>query len=184
MRHLGLLILRMVAGGLLAGHGAQKLFGWFGGYGLQGTGGWLESLGLRPGSRWAVLAGAGEFGGGVLTALGLLHPVGPLMMLGPMSIAVGKVHWGKPIWATEGGAELPVTNMAVGLALAFTIPGRYSLDYLLGIRAPRALVALVGAGVAAGIAVGLSAQPAPAPESPQAEVAGDELQGGQGASAA
>ena len=64
MRHIGLLILRLVAGGLLAGHGAQKLFGWFGGYGLQGTGGWLESLGLRPGSRWALLAGAGEFGGG------------------------------------------------------------------------------------------------------------------------
>jgi putative oxidoreductase len=100
-----------------------------------------------------------------------------------MSIAVGKVHWGKPIWGTEGGAELPVTNMAVGLALAFTIPGRYSLDDLLGVQAPRALVALVGAGVAAGIAVGLSTQPAPAPESPQAQVAGDELQAGQDASA-
>jgi putative oxidoreductase len=101
-----------------------------------------------------------------------------------MSIAVGKVHWGKPIWVAEGGAELPVTNMAVGVALAFTIPGRYSLDYLLGVRAPRALVVLVAAGVAAGIAVGLSAQPAPTPESPQAEVGGDELQGGQGASTA
>ena len=184
MRHLGLLVLRVVAGGLLASHGAQKLFGWFGGYGLQGTGGWLESLGLRPGSRWAILAGVGEFGGGVLTALGLLHPIGPLMMLGPMGIAAGKVHWGKPIWVSEGGAELPVTNMAVGLALAFTIPGRYSLDYLLGIRAPRALVMLVGAAVAVGIVVGLRSQPAPAPGSSQAEVAGGELQSSQGASTA
>jgi putative oxidoreductase len=179
MRHLGLLILRLVAGGLLAGHGAQKLFGLFGGHGLAGTGGWLESLGLRPGNRWAVLAGLGEFGGGTLTALGLLHPIGPLMMLGPMGIAVGKVHWGKAIWVTEGGAELPVTNMAVAVALAMTTPGRYSLDDLLGVRAPRPLIALVGLSVVAATALGLSAQPAPAPESPQAETAGAELQAGE-----
>src|SRR5919202_6666236 len=183
MRDLGLLIMRLTLGGLLAGHGGQKLFGWFGGHGLQGTGGWLESLGLRPGSRWALLAGVGEFGGGLLTALGLLHPIGPMMMLGPMGIAAGKVHWGKPVWVTEGGAELPITNMAVGLALAFTIPGRYSLDYIFHIRAPRALVLLVAASVAIGIAVGLSSQPAPAPESQATETAGSELQAGAGASA-
>jgi putative oxidoreductase len=174
MRHLGLLILRVATGGLLAGHGAQKLFGWFGGHGLGGTAGWLESLGLRPGSRWALLAGAGEFGGGALTALGLLHPIGPLMMLGPMSIAVLKVHWGKPIWATEGGAELPVTNMAVGLALACTIPGQYSLDHLWRIRTPRALVALVTVSVVMGVAAGLFAKPA-ALESRPSETAGAEL---------
>jgi putative oxidoreductase len=104
MKDLGLLVLRGTAGGLLAGHGAQKLFGWFGGYGLEGTAGWLESLGLRPAREWALLAGVGEFGGGLLTALGLFHPVGPLMLLGPMAMATGKVHWGKSIWATEGGA--------------------------------------------------------------------------------
>jgi len=172
MRHLGLLILRLTAGGLLAGHGAQKLFGSFGGSGLEGTAGWLESLGLRPGSRWALLAGGGEFGGGVLTALGFLHPIGPLMMLGPMSIAVSKVHWGKPIWVTEGGAELPLTNIAVGLALACTIPGRYSLDHLWRVRTPRPLVALVAVSVVAGVAAGLFAKPA-APESrPSEDVSG------------
>jgi len=44
----GLLIIRVVVGALLVGHGSQKLFGWFGGYGLQGTGGYMESFGLRP----------------------------------------------------------------------------------------------------------------------------------------
>ena len=32
-----------LAGLLLAAHGSQKLFGWFGGYGIAGTGGWLDA---------------------------------------------------------------------------------------------------------------------------------------------
>src|SRR5204862_435231 len=46
--HTGLLIIRLVVGLLLIGHGTQKLFGWFGGHGLAGTGGFIESLGHRP----------------------------------------------------------------------------------------------------------------------------------------
>ena len=41
---LGVLILRLVVGLLFVGHGAQKLFGWFGGFGLEGTAGWLSSM--------------------------------------------------------------------------------------------------------------------------------------------
>src|SRR5919199_836875 len=63
---LGLLVLRLVVGGLLAGHGAQKLFGWFGGFGLLGTGGYLASLGFRPGVVFAALAGLAEVVGGLL----------------------------------------------------------------------------------------------------------------------
>ncbi len=43
------LVLRVPVGLILAAHGAQKLFGWFGGYGLEGTGQWLASIGLEPG---------------------------------------------------------------------------------------------------------------------------------------
>ena len=53
----GLLLARMVFGLLMAAHGAQKLFGWFGGYGLAGTGGFFESLGFRPGRFFAAAAG-------------------------------------------------------------------------------------------------------------------------------
>jgi putative oxidoreductase len=59
---LAALVVRLVQGSLLAGHGAQKLFGTFGGHGLEGTSGFMEMLGLRPGRPWAFLAGLCEFG--------------------------------------------------------------------------------------------------------------------------
>jgi putative oxidoreductase len=129
-------IVRLAQGSLMAGHGAQKLFGSFGGPGLEGTSGFMEMLGMRPGRPWAYLAGLSEFGGGVLTALGLLNPLGPLGVIGSMSMATRKAHWGKPIWVTEGGAELPVLNIAVSTALMIREPDAFSLDGILGIRLP------------------------------------------------
>jgi putative oxidoreductase len=130
------LIVRLAQGSLMAGHGAQKLFGSFGGPGLDGTSGFMEMLGMRPGRPWAYLAGLSEFGGGLLTALGLLNPLGPLGIIGSMSMATRKAHWGKPVWVTEGGAELPLLNIAVSTALMIREPDRYSLDRILGIRLP------------------------------------------------
>ena len=129
-------IVRLAQGSLMAGRGAQRLFGSFGGPGLEGTSGFMEMLGMRPGRPWAYLAGLSEFGGGVLTLLGLLNPLGPLGVIGAMSMATRKAHWGKPIWVTEGGAELPVLNIAVSTALMIREPDRYSLDRVLGIRLP------------------------------------------------
>lgn len=142
MGNLAALILRLVLGGLLAGHGAQKLFGWFNGPGLQGTSGFMEMLGLKPGRPWAYLAGLSEFGGGVLTALGLLNPVGPTSVIGAMAMATTTAHGGKPIWVTEGGAELPVTNIAASTALILGGPGKYSLDRVFGIKLPAWLAPL------------------------------------------
>lgn len=177
MKDLGLLILRLTTGGLLAGHGAQKLFGAFEGPGLEGTAGWLESMDVRPGRQWAIAAGAGEFGSGILMALGFLNPLGPIAVFGPMVMATVKVHWGKPIWVSAGGAELPVTNMAVASAVALAGPGRYSLDHALGIRLPWWVGVLAAGATAAGIYLGLTGQLAPPRE--VEETAGAELQGGE-----
>jgi putative oxidoreductase len=146
MSDLARLILRLTVGTLLAGHGAQKLFGWFGGPGLKGTHGFMEALGMKPGQVWGTMAAVSEFGGGVFTALGFLNPLGPFMAAGTMAVAIRRAHWGKPIWNMQGGAEFPLTNMAVAASLAMSGPGRYSLDRLFGLRVPRWMATLMFLG--------------------------------------
>jgi putative oxidoreductase len=151
LKDFGLLALRGVSGGLFTGHGGQKLFAWFDGPGLEGTTGMMDSMGLNPPKPWATMAGGSEFAGGVLTTLGLLHPIGPILKLGPMLTAIRQMHWKTPIWATEGGAELPLTNIAIAVALATQHPGKLSLDHLLGIKVPGAVTLAMLAGVVAGL---------------------------------
>jgi putative oxidoreductase len=129
----GLLIVRVVFGLVMVGHGSQKLFGWFGGYGLAGTGGFFESFGFRPGRFFAALASAGELFGGGLTALGFLGPIGPALMLSVMIVAAGSVHWHHGLFAASNGIEVPLLYGAAGAALALTGPGQYSLDGLIGL---------------------------------------------------
>ena len=90
MAGVGLLVARLVLGLLMAAHGSQKLFGWFGGHGLAGTTGYLESLGYRPGRVFATLAGLGEFTSGILIALGLFGPIGPALLLSVMIVAMSQ----------------------------------------------------------------------------------------------
>lgn len=178
MRNVGMLALRTTTGALIAGHGAQKLFGKFGGYGLEGTAGWIESLNLKPGKPWAVAAGASEFGGGVLTALGLLNPIGPLGIIGSMAMAAATAHKGKPIWVTSGGAELPITNIAIATAVALSDPGDLTLDRVLGIRLPR-WTFLPGLAATLGV-VAYAATRRAEPIEPAQDAARDELQAEDG----
>jgi putative oxidoreductase len=146
---LGLLMVRVVVGLLMAGHGTQKLFGWFGGYGLDGTAGFFEGLGFRPGKLFAAAAGTGEAAGGVLVALGLLGPVGPALILSVMLVAAISVHW-HGVFASSNGVEVPLLYAVVTVALAFTGPGQYSVDALLGLTnvwtpALSALALVIGA---------------------------------------
>jgi putative oxidoreductase len=146
---IGLLLIRLVLGGLMAAHGSQKLFGWFGGYGLTGTGTFFDQLGFRPGRLFAAAAGWTEVLGGVLVAVGFGGPIGPAFVVSVMIVAALSVHWGHGLFAATNGIEVPLLYAAGAAALAFTGAGQYSLDALFGLTS---MSTTANAGIALGLA--------------------------------
>jgi len=161
----GLLAARLVLGALMAGHGAQKLFGWFGGPGLRASAGMMEHLGFRPGLPFALAASLTELASGVLVALGLLGPVGPALMVSVMLVAAVSAHLRNGLWAQNGGYEMALVYGAVAFGLALTGPGAYSADAALGLSSlwtPGIAWIALALGLAGGVANLLARRPAPA----------------------
>src|SRR2546428_8762199 len=170
MAAFGLLILRVVVGLILAGHGAQKLFGWWGGPGMEGWAQMVAKLRIRPAEPWAWVAALAEFGGGILLALGFLSPLGNLAIAGSMLVAIVTVHLPRGFWVTKGGYEFNLALLAAVAALAFTGPRAYSLDSALSIHLPEPVTLIIGtippiAGVA--ITLGTRTPPEVAQRKPQ-----------------
>ena len=164
---------RVVLGGYLAAHGAQKLFGVLGGSGLDATAAGFERLGLTPSREMAMLAGAGELGGGILTATGIADPLGPVTIAASMTVATA-VHRKNGPFSANGGYELPLTNLALATALVASGPGVIRL----GPRLPRPLATAVIVGAIAMTAVPLvklltyQAPPAPTAVEPDQPAGG------------
>ncbi|HEY9517559.1 MAG TPA: DoxX family protein [Gemmatimonadaceae bacterium] len=152
---IGLLIARLVVGLLMAAHGSQKLFGWFGGHGLQATGEFFGQMGFRPGNLFATAAALGELVSGLLIALGFLGPIGPALMLAVMIVAAISVHWQNGLFATNDGIEVPLLYATAAVGLALAGPGRYSLDALLGFT-PAWTPALIWGALVIGIVGGVA----------------------------
>ena len=127
----GLLLLRVVVGATMFGHGAQKLFGWFGGHGPRGTARFFGQLGYRPPLVMALLAGLSETSGALL-AVGFLTPLACLAIAVVMFNAIGAVHWKNGFRNSAGGIEFPLLIASVVTAIAATGPGRFSIDRALG----------------------------------------------------
>src|SRR2546428_9514377 len=144
MAAFGVLILRVVVGLILAGHGAQKLFGWWGGQGMDGWTQTVAKLRIRPAQPWAWVAALAEFGGGILLALGFLSPLGNLAIAGSMLVAIATVHLSRGFWVTKGGYEFNLALIAAVAALALTGPGAYSLDQAVGVHLPEPASVLIG----------------------------------------
>src|SRR6185503_12865455 len=118
-----LLILRLTVGLVFVGHGAQKLFGWFGGAGMKGATGMMEKLGFRPARFWAWTSALAEFAGGLLMTLGLFTPAAAAVFIGVMIVAIAKVHGAKGVWNTNGGFEYNLTLIAASIVLGLAGPG-------------------------------------------------------------
>src|SRR5438477_12923902 len=114
----GVLLLRLVLGLTMAGHGAQKVFGWFGGYGPRGTAGFFDGLRFRAPLAMVLMAGLAELGGGLLLAVGLLTPFAALAISVVMLNAIGTVHIRNGFWNSAGGIEVPLLVWASAVALA------------------------------------------------------------------
>lgn len=169
---LGLLLLRVLLGALVAGHGLQKAFGWFNGPGLTGIAKGFDAWGFRPGRRMAVIAALNETVGGALMVLGLLTPFAAAVILGTMIVA-STPSFRNGFWAVRGGYELPFVYAAVAVCVGFTGPGAYSLDAVLGVPAgvltgvAALVVGVVGAlPVLALRRAALARQPGPTPVGP------------------
>lgn len=118
--------LRIVAGGMFAFHGAQKMLGV------------LAPPGHQP-PAWTQLwfGGIIELVGGILIALGLFTRPAALLASGTMAVAYFQFHWklamdhGKFLPAVNGG-ELAVLYCFVFLVFAVSGAGAFSLDRLRG----------------------------------------------------
>ncbi len=136
--NIALLILRLVVGLTLAGHGAQKL-GWFGGHGLARLRQGFEQRGLKPGWLWVGLGVVGELGGGLSIALGFLTPLGAAGIFGAMFMA-GSTHWKNGFWLNKGGYEYTLALLTMSVVIGLIGSGGYSLDALFGIALPEVLL--------------------------------------------
>lgn len=161
-----MLTLRLVIGGILFAHGAQKVFGWWGGPGMQGWTGAMTRMRIRPAAPWAWISALAELLGGLGLALGFLDPLPSFAIAGSMLIAIYLVHLPKGFFNAKGGFEFNLSLLAAVAAIALAGPGAISLDALLGIRLPEPITLIVMtimtlAGVATAL---LTRSPAPAVE--------------------
>lgn len=130
---IGLLLVRVVIGLLMAAHGRRSCWG-----GLEGTG---SAAPDNSSSRSAFSPGlpsrqrprSSEIVSGLLVTFGFLGPVGPALMVSVMIVAAMTVHWEHGLFAAKNGIEMPLLYGITAFGLALTGFGQYSLDNWLGI---------------------------------------------------
>jgi putative oxidoreductase len=127
----GLLILRVVVGGTMFAHGAQKAFGWWAGPGPDRWRNVVGGMGFQPAGFWAVVATAAELSGSLLL-LGFLTPLVAAAIVAQSVVIIGQAHLAKGFFNAAGGYEFPLSLGAGAAAILFTGPGAASLDALIG----------------------------------------------------
>ncbi|MFB7462624.1 DoxX family protein [Streptomyces sp. NPDC056224] len=144
---IGLPVLRVVLGVIMAVHGTQKLFGWFDGVGVKGTGAFFSKAGYPAGETMPTIAGLTETLGGLGLILGLLTPLAAAGIVGIMINAIC-VKWTGAVFGLEG-VEFESLIMAAAITLALAGPGRFALDHFLPVlRDHRPVYGVLALGLA------------------------------------
>ncbi|MEU3607808.1 DoxX family protein [Streptomyces sp. NPDC035033] len=149
---IGLLVLRLLAGLLVAGHGVQKVSFRLGGKGLAGGAAEFRGDGFRGGVLTALAAGGTQIGAGLLLAAGAFGPLAAAGVIGVMTVAL-TVKLPHGLWVQNDGYEYPLVLMVLPAALTLTGPGRWSVDAVLGLTpwpawwTPVAVAGGVGSGL-------------------------------------
>jgi putative oxidoreductase len=120
LQPLALLLLRIVLGVVMIGHGYPKVFG-----GLSHHVQMVSGLGL-PG--WsAYLSATAEFFGGIVVIAGLFTRFAALAICIDLGVAIWKVHWKNGLLG-NGGYQFPLALAAIAFALIFFGAGPIALD--------------------------------------------------------
>jgi putative oxidoreductase len=128
---LGLTVFRVILGLLIIGHGTQKAFGWFNGPGLSAIAKAFHGWGFVPGRLMGAVAATCEIGAGLLIVAGLATPLAAAAVTGTMAVATAP-NLRNGFWAAKGGIELAFLYAVFGVVLAFTGPGEFSVDRVIG----------------------------------------------------
>ena len=119
LQPLALLVLRLVLGVIMIGHGYPRVLG------LSHSVQFVRNLGM-PG--WlAYLSVAAEVLGGGLLILGLFTRCAALAILIDMAVVIGKVHWRNGLFG-NGGFQFPLSLAAIAFGLIFFGGGPIALD--------------------------------------------------------
>jgi len=125
-------VLRVALGGVILGHGLQKVFGWFDGYGIAGTMKFFASLGMP--SVLGALVIISDFFGSLALIAGLLTRFSAAAAAAVMAGAVLLVHLPNGFFMNWGGAphgegyEFHILAIAMAAVLVHAGGGRASLD--------------------------------------------------------
>lgn len=117
---LAFLVLRLVLGVIMVGHGYSKVFG-----GLRVHAAFVASLGIPA---WLGYVSAFvELFGGILLIIGLLTRCAAIAVCIDMLVAIVKVHLHNGLLG-QGGYQFPLALAAIAFALIFTGAGPLSVD--------------------------------------------------------
>jgi putative oxidoreductase len=120
-------LIRLMAGGSLAFHGYQILFG-----NIEGAARFFESVGFERGLMWAVVVGLLELVCGLLLALGLLTRLAAGSILVFLIVAIVTYHWEFGYNWEGRGIEYPLFWAIVVFHFLVCGGGPWSVDTLIG----------------------------------------------------